>query len=276
MSASTVNKKWAFLALFVIVVVQVAIQTRKYSNSCVCYSQRQECKCSGALVLNSKSTKDWYPDNGAVGSPDNVAIDPTNTGTTSWVTKNIAQPPNMVSVDLTDADPKNLVIGPKSAATGHTFSGEQVRNFPAEQFKFASFDPSKQNHKSTKMEPSCERWGVMTTIFEPSEALRRWVRVEGWCLVIVGDKKTPKNYKTGWTYGEGNDAVIYLSPEEQEALNLKFVDTLPWNNFGRKNIGYLYAIMHGATVIWDFDDDNMLKYWIRGAPPKGLHHCMHP
>ena len=267
MSTSTVNKKWAFLALFVIVVVQVAIQTHKYSNSCACYSQQQE--WGAALALDSKTTKDLYPDNVAVGSPDNVAIDPTNTGTTSWVTKNIAQLPNMVSVDLTDADPKNLVIGPKSAATGHTFSGKQVRNFPAEQFKFASFDLSKQNHKRTKMKPTCERWGVMTTIFEPSEALRRWVRVEGWCLVIVGDKKTPKNYKTGWTYGEGNDAVIYLSPEDQEALNLKFVDALPWNNFGRKNIGYLYAIMHGATVIWDFDDDNMLKYWIPGAPPKG-------
>ena len=73
---------------------------------------------------------------------------------------------------------------------------------------------------------------------------------------------------SGWTHREGNDAVIYLSPEDQEALNLKFVDALPWNNFGRKNVGYLYAIMHGASVIWDFDD-NMLKYWIPGAPPKG-------
>ena len=26
----------------------------------------------------------------------------------------------------------------------------------------------------------------------------------------------------------------------------------------RENIGFLYAILHGATTIWDFDDDNML------------------
>ena len=26
-------------------------------------------------------------------------------------------------------------------------------------------------------------------------------------------------------------------------------------------MGYLYAIMHGAKVIWDFDDDNALKFW---------------
>lgn len=26
----------------------------------------------------------------------------------------------------------------------------------------------------------------------------------------------------------------------------------------RKNLGYLYAIHHGATVIYDTDDDNLL------------------
>ena len=38
-------------------------------------------------------------------------------------------------------------------------------------------------------------------------------------------------------------------------------------SFGRKNIGYLYAIANGAAVIWDFDDDNILKFWIKGASP---------
>jgi len=33
---------------------------------------------------------------------------------------------------------------------------------------------------------------------------------------------------------------------------------LPWNQFGRKNVGHLYAILHGATTVWDFDDDNEL------------------
>ena len=32
---------------------------------------------------------------------------------------------------------------------------------------------------------------------------------------------------------------------------------IPWNHFGRKNIGYLYAIIHGAKVIYDTDDDNV-------------------
>jgi hypothetical protein len=44
-----------------------------------------------------------------------------------------------------------------------------------------------------------------------------------------------------------------------------FVDLLPWQSFGRKNVGYLYAIARGAKVIWDFDDDNFLKFWVSGA-----------
>ncbi len=46
-----------------------------------------------------------------------------------------------------------------------------------------------------------------------------------------------------------------------------FVEGLPWNSFGRKNIGYLFAIAKGARVIWDFDDDNLLKFWMKGASP---------
>ena len=42
---------------------------------------------------------------------------------------------------------------------------------------------------------------------------------------------------------------------------------MPWFSFGRKNVGYLYAIANGAKVIWDFDDDNLLKFWMKGASP---------
>ena len=62
--------------------------------------------------------------------------------------------------------------------------------------------------------------------------------------------------------------VIFLSSEDQKNFGNQFVDSLPWNSFGRKNVGYLYAIAHGAKVIWDFDDDNYLKFWIDGASPE--------
>ena len=50
-------------------------------------------------------------------------------------------------------------------------------------------------------------------------------------------------------------------------MHLPFVDHLPWNHFGRKNIGYLYAISMGAKTIFDFDDDNMLKFWLKDVSP---------
>jgi hypothetical protein len=155
----------------------------------------------------------------------------------------------------------------ESQATGQGFSGKATRVFKGKReysghrLKFAPSD-SAQN-------TACKRWAVVTTIFEPSEAVRRQVRLEGWCLVVVADESSAKEYNTGWTKGEGNGAVIYLTPEEQKAMNVPFVDALPWNHFGRKNVGYMYAIQHGAEVIWDFDDDNMLKFWMSGAAPPG-------
>jgi hypothetical protein len=109
----------------------------------------------------------------------------------------------------------------------------------------------------------------VTTIFDVSDAIRRQVKLKNWCLVVVFDKKSVESYDAGWTKGEGNDAVVYLRPDDQLAMHNSFIRALPWNHFGRKNIGYLYAIMHGAEVIWDFDDDNALKFWIPGAAPAG-------
>ena len=64
----------------------------------------------------------------------------------------------------------------------------------------------------------------------------------------------------------GNN-ILFLSGKSQSNLNNAFIDAMPWFSFGRKNVGYLYAIANGAKVIWDFDDDNLLKFWMKGASP---------
>lgn len=148
----------------------------------------------------------------------------------------------------------------------------------------------------------CTKWGVVTTVFEPpSEALRRFAYRKEWCVVIVGDSGKPKvrtlngtsdweiaailpesicaefcnayrlidlftgqNFKWNTTLG---DNLVFLSDRDQMgiAAGSPFVQRLPWNSFSRKNVGYLYALAHGATVIFDFDDDNMLKFWIKDS-----------
>ena len=43
------------------------------------------------------------------------------------------------------------------------------------------------------------------------------------------------------------ERAIFLTEQDQKDMGLSFVDRLPWNSFGRKNVGYLYAISQG---IW--------------------------
>ena len=61
--------------------------------------------------------------------------------------------------------------------------------------------------------------------------------------------------------------LVFLSYEDQVKMPSNFVKRLPWNSFGRKNVGYLYAITQGANVIFDLDDDNIIKFWMKGASP---------
>lgn len=69
--------------------------------------------------------------------------------------------------------------------------------------------------------------------------------------------------------------VFYLGEAEQEEFGRQFKDfytLIPWNHFGRKNIGYVFAIHHGAQVIWDFGDDNIPKDSVRlGLPDNNTH-----
>ena len=110
---------------------------------------------------------------------------------------------------------------------------------------------------STKVTQACQLWGVVTTIFGPTPAILQFAQdLPGTCLAVVGDRKTELSL---WTSQELPANIIFLTTEVQEGLGYALVKMLPWNHFGRKNIGFLYAIQQGAKWIYDFDDDNKLK-----------------
>merc|ERR1719158_1971603 len=100
---------------------------------------------------------------------------------------------------------------------------------------------------------NCAKWIVVTTIYQPSLATRRLGELTraGWCFVVVGDITGPEDYDV--------EGVVYLNAERQRGLPYHILDLIPWRHFGRKNLGYLYAIQHGARIIYDTDDDNTLK-----------------
>ena len=101
----------------------------------------------------------------------------------------------------------------------------------------------------------CKQWAVVTTIFEPPKTLKLVADVPDWCLVIVGDKKTPSKFMAKLGKKEN---IVYLDIKHQKNLGFAIEDKTPWSHFSRKNIGYVYAIQYGAEVIFDFDDDNEL------------------
>jgi hypothetical protein len=90
---------------------------------------------------------------------------------------------------------------------------------------------------------------VITSIFKPTEAIEAFSKLSDYQLVVVGDKKTPAD----WHY----DNCTYLNVDGQIALSPSLANTIPYNHYGRKMIGYVYAMQQGADIIIDTDDDNI-------------------
>lgn len=96
------------------------------------------------------------------------------------------------------------------------------------------------------------KWIVVTTINTPQPAINAIAKMcedEGWRCVVIGDKKTPKEWLV--------DHVDYLSVSDQQRLYPRLSELLPYNHYCRKNIGYLYAANKGADIILETDDDNI-------------------
>lgn len=145
------------------------------------------------------------------------------------------------------------------ALSGKIFSGVRTRQFPPHLRKYNREQRTKHKRHDWIPKRSCHNWSVTTTIFDVSDAVRVQSRLpESWCMVIVADVKSPTKHGYGLL---DNPNIIYMDVQLQKKLfqeGLSFVEELPWNSFGRKNVGYLYAIASGAKTIWDFDDDNTI------------------
>ncbi len=92
---------------------------------------------------------------------------------------------------------------------------------------------------------------VITSIFNPTEAVIKFSKLNDYRLIVVGDKKTPED----WSY----ENVDYISVSQQDKLNFKLAKVLPYNHYCRKMLGYLKAMQNGANYIIDTDDDNIPK-----------------
>lgn len=80
----------------------------------------------------------------------------------------------------------------------------------------------------------------------PSDWLRKLVKTKGWQVLAIGNSRTPSNWEL--------KGAIFLSLEEQAKLGFRVLDHLPYDSYVRKSVGYLFAIQHGAKMIFDADD----------------------
>jgi hypothetical protein len=159
-----------------------------------------------------------------------------------------------------------------AANTGSVFSGSVVRTFAGKtrlQDEAMAAGPqfTLPLHPKSKL---CEKWGVVTTINAPTESILTFAALKDWCLVIVADTKTPTDSYFQLAKDHVNGRVVFLSVEDQQdmAIHSLFVKMIPYKSFARKNIGFLFAIRHGAQAIFDFDDDNVLKEAAFSSSPR--------
>jgi hypothetical protein len=90
---------------------------------------------------------------------------------------------------------------------------------------------------------------VTTTINPPTEAVQKFAAMPDWELVVMGDLKTPKDYKL--------ERGVYVTPEMQEKYDKELSDAIGWNTIQRRNFGLLWAHDMKADIVAVIDDDNI-------------------
>jgi hypothetical protein len=112
-------------------------------------------------------------------------------------------------------------------------------------------DNLKNSEISIRIPIYCQNYIILTTINIPTKDVK-YIKdaLYGWCLIVVGDKKTPLDWKYKDTY--------YLNVNDQMILAKKYnlINKIPYNSYIRKLVGYLFAIDNGAKYIYETDDDN--------------------
>lgn len=90
----------------------------------------------------------------------------------------------------------------QSSATGGTlFSMKKIRTYEGQRLDASSM--RQEVLAAPEEEQMCERWAVLTSIFEPTEAVRQLASpTNDWCVVVVGDKSGKSFFlsKTALTY----------------------------------------------------------------------------
>ena len=109
--------------------------------------------------------------------------------------KNSATGSVFTNTKIRTFDQKNRIFNHYSAASLKTEQGNNGhQNEPSDNMIDKDMSTSMKITTTSGKNQKCERWGVVTTIFNPTEAIVRVINSTSWCVVIVADTKTPSDY----------------------------------------------------------------------------------
>jgi hypothetical protein len=98
-----------------------------------------------------------------------------------------------------------------------------------------------------------DKWIVMTAFKPPFPYLINLLNIlDDWKMVVISNNN---NIDEKWKELNYLYNLVYITLKEQMDLGYHITNYLSFNSYARKNIGYLYAIQHGAKEIFEIDED---------------------
>ena len=103
------------------------------------------------------------------------------------------------------------------------------------------------------LELHSDKWIVMNAYNPPFPSLINLLNIlEDWKIVVISINNT---IDKKWKELNYSNNLVYISLKEQMRLGYHILKYLNLHSYSRKNIGYLYAIQHGAKEIFEIDED---------------------
>ena len=97
----------------------------------------------------------------------------------------------------------------------------------------------------------------MTAFNPPFSSLINLLNIlEDWKIVVISKNKKIDNK---WKELNYSNKIIYITLKRQMKLGYSISKFLSFNSHSRKNIGYLYAIQHGAKQIFEIEEDIVIS-----------------
>ena len=112
---------------------------------------------------------------------------------------------------------------------------------------------NENNLYATDFNITSDKWIVMTVSNPPTETIKNLEKkIKQWKIVVISNNVS---IESNWDLFKSSNNLIFLPIIAQNKLGYNILKYLNYNSYCRKNIGYLFAIQHGAKEIYEIDEN---------------------